>query len=96
MEPVDICYINVKSGYCRCAPFDFSYGKLQSVGESTNYPIDHCHKNLSMNSQAWEKLNGYFIDIYKFKDKKFKTNDAKKRESQSDILEFIRENYAEE
>jgi hypothetical protein len=74
MQPTEVCAINVNSNYCRCALYDFSYGKLKAVGEAVTHDLQYCHKTIGLNSQGWQALNFYLLDIYKWKDKHYKTN----------------------
>jgi hypothetical protein len=89
MPPQEVVAINVNSSYCRSAQFDFSYGKLQAVSTSTNYPLEHCHKYICLSPQGWEAVIDYLIDIYTWKDKHFKTKTDKREEIGSDLKAFI-------
>ena len=71
IDTVEVCAMNVTSDYCRCAGFDFNYGKLQSVSSTYDRHLEHCHKFIGLAPKDWVNLINHLDSIYVWKDKNF-------------------------
>ena len=74
----EVCAMNVTGKYCRCGLFDFNLGKLQSVSESKNMPLEYCHKNIGLSAAGWINIIIYLDEIYTWKKKKFTSKKMKR------------------
>lgn len=66
---------NTYSGKCRCHEYqiNFQSGIFRRVSDSKDFPLDQCHKYISMSPDDWGALRSEFQDIHTW------LQDAKKK-----------------